>query len=68
MKARAVMTSTYKRYLDPIFGKVESFRPVKEHRVQIQVGRLFFTSNATYSSAENAKAAAARMEAKDSRP
>jgi hypothetical protein len=58
------MVSEYKRSVDRIFGRVESFTLVKTHRVQIQIGNSYFIGTRTYPTAEAARLASKRLEAK----
>lgn len=62
MKVRATKVSNYVRRVDGIFGKVERFDLVHEHRVQIQIGNRYFVSTRTYSTEADARRAAKRME------
>lgn len=62
IKAAPVLIGRYVRETDGIFGRVERFRTVYEHRVQIQIGNAIFRSERTYSSPEGAERAARRLE------
>jgi len=64
MKAVATKTSRYVRRTDNIFGKVESFELVHEHRIQIEVDNSYFVSTRTYADEAAAHRAAKRLEAK----
>ena len=65
MDAMAVRTSRYCRMVDSLFGRVERFEFVYEHRVRIRIGNSYFTSNKTYASSEAARKAACRLMRKD---
>lgn len=64
MNARAATTYEYTRHLDKIFGRIEEFRRVKTHRIEVQIGRNYFLSSRTYTTAEAARQAAERFNAK----
>ncbi|MFC5584468.1 hypothetical protein ACFPOD_05050 [Nitratireductor kimnyeongensis] len=62
IKAEPVLIGRYVRETDGIFGRVERFKTVYEHRIQLQIGNAIFRSERTYSSYEGAERAAKRLE------
>jgi hypothetical protein len=68
MKANPTTVTRYERRTDPIFGTVERFQTVHEHRVQIKIGGDYFISTKTYKSLEGARRAALRLSSVEDRP
>lgn len=64
LEARPARTSEWICQTDSIFGKADRFKTVTKHRVRVKIGNNYFISTRDYPSAEAARAAAKRLEAK----
>ena len=62
IKATAITRAEMVRYVDPIFGRVESHKMVKFHRVQLVIGNTYFVGSKTYATFKAAERAAKRLE------